>query len=371
MNRIIPIIDLKNQYRAIKSMVDERVMAVLASGNYILGPEVQAFEKEFSFYLKSKNTLGLNSGTDALYLALKAAGIGEGDEVITTPSTFIASAETIVRTGAKPVFVDVRESDSNMDPALIEKKITPRTKAILPVHLYGFVCDMDKIRHVAAAHKLKIIEDCAQSVGAYFGDRRVGTIGHLGCFSFYPTKNLGAFGDGGAVVTNDEMMAEKVRILRTHGSAMRGYYDQFGINSRLDEIQAAVLRVKLMYVDRWNSMRRSLAKHYDALFEDAGKVQVLKPSPGTTPVYYLYCILVDHRDHLQERLAEKGVTSTGHYPVPLHLLGAFKFLGHKEGGFPVAENISKRILALPLYPELAFQDQEIIVEQIKVVLQVF
>ena len=367
LKRTIPIIDLRNQYRAIKHMLDERVLAVLASGSYILGAEVASFEKEFSFYLRNKFTIGVNSGTDALYLALRAAGIGEGDEVITTPSTFIASGETIVRTGAKPVFVDVRESDSNIDADQIEKRITKKTKAIVPVHLYGFVCDMERTLQIARAHKLKVIEDCAQAVGAGIGNVRVGNIGDVGCFSFYPTKNLGACGDGGAVATNDEEIAEKVRLLRTHGSLMRGYYEQFGVNSRLDEIQAAVLRVKLMYIDRWNDMRRNLARHYDSLFEGT-KVRVFRPVPGTTPVYHLYCVLIDRRDAIQERMAEKGVTTMVHYPVPLHLLGPFKFLGHKEGDFPVAESISKRILALPLYPELTFQDQELIAEQIQLLL---
>lgn len=371
LKRTIPIIDLRNQYRAIKSMVDERILSVLASGSYILGTEVAAFEREFSFYLKAKHAIGVNSGTDALYLALRSLGIGEGDEVITTPSTFIATGETIIRTGARPVFVDVRESDSNMDADLIEKKITKRTKAVLPVHLYGFACDMDKICRIARAHKLKVIEDCAQAIGASLGNARLGTFGDASCFSFYPTKNLGAFGDGGAIVTADEKIAEELRVLRTHGSALRGYYDQFGVNSRLDEIQAAVLRVKLLYIDRWNGMRRSLAKNYDSLFEDAGKIKVLKPQGGTTPVYYLYCILVPDRDALQERLAEKGVTTIVHYPVPLHLLGAFRHLGYKEGDFPVAESISKRILALPLYPELTFQDEEVIVEQIRNLLNFF
>ncbi len=361
----IPIIDLKNQYRAIKSMVDERVLAVLASGSYILGAELAAFEREFAFYLKSENCVGVNSGTDALYLALRACGVKAGDEVITTPVTFIATAETIVRTGAKPVFVDIRESDSNMDPDLIEKKITSKTKAILPVHLYGFACDMDKIRRVASAHRLKVIEDCAQSVGGYFGDARLGTFSDVGCFSFYPTKNLGACGDGGALVTNDERIAEETKLLRTHGSVLRGYYDQFGINSRLDEIQAAVLRVKLLYIDRWNKMRRDLARNYDTLFEGAPHVRVFRALENTTPVYHLYCILVDQREALQERIAEKGITTMVHYPVPLHLTGALKHLGHKEGDFPVSENVCRRVLALPLYPELAFQEQEVIAEHIK------
>lgn len=369
LKKNVPIIDLRNQYRAIKSMIDERVLSVLASGSYILGTEVAAFEKEFSFYNKTKYTVGLNSGTDALYLALKAAGITKGDEVITTPVTFIATVETIVRTGATPVFVDIRESDSNMDAQKIEAKITPKTKAIVPVHLYGFACDLDAIHKIAKKRRLKVIEDCAQSVGAFIGNVRVGTTSDAGCFSFYPTKNLGAFGDGGALVTNDDKLAEKVRVLRTHGSVLRGYYEEFGINSRLDEIQAAILRVKLMYIDRWNKMRRDLAKNYDGLFEGSDKVQVFHAAPGTTPVYHLYCILVGNRDALQERLAEKGFSTMVHYPIPLHLTGALKFLGHKEGEFPVAEKISKHVLSLPLYPELSFQDQEMIAEQIKLAIK--
>jgi len=371
MKHNIPILDLKNQYRAIKSMIDEKVLAVLASGAYVLGAEVASFEKEFAYYLKTKSSVGLNSGTDALYLGLRAMGVGPGDEVITTPSTFIATAQAIVHTGARPVFVDVRELDSNIDPALIEAKITKKTKAILPVHLYGFVAEMGEIKRIAEAHKLKVVEDCAQAVGAYYGNARVGSLGDAGAFSFYPTKNMGACGDGGLLATNDEELADKVKLLRTHGSLLRGYYDQFGINSRLDEIQAAILRVKLLYIDRWNKMRMDLAKNYDALFEGNPKVQVFKAAPDTSAVYHLYCIQVDKRELLQERLAEKGVTSMVHYPVPLHLLGALKFLGHKEGDFPVSERISKRVLALPLYPEMSAQDQEIVCEQIKTVLNIF
>jgi dTDP-4-amino-4,6-dideoxygalactose transaminase len=360
----IPIVNLKAEYRAIKHMVDERLIAVAASGNYILGAEVEAFEKEFAFYLQAKHVTGVNSGTDALYFALRALGVGKADEVITTPCTFIATSEAIVRCGAKPVFVDVREGDSNINTELIEKAITKKTKVILPVHLYGFPCDMGKINEIAQAHKLKVVEDCAQAVGAFDHGRRVGNLSDVSCFSFYPTKNLGAFGDGGALVTRDDSLDEQAKALRTHGSELRGYYDQFGANSRLDEIQATVLRVKLLYVDRWNTMRRRLAKNYDGLFEDMKGVDLFRPTEGTVPVYYLYAVLVDRRDALQERLAEKGISSIVHYPVPLHLVEALKFLGYKEGDFPVAEKISRRILAIPLYPELTFQDQEDIASEI-------
>lgn len=367
--RHIPILDLRAQHRGIKHSLEEAVLKVLSSGQYVLGPEVEAFEREFAFYLKSPFVIGVNSGTDALYLALKALGVGPGDEVITTPSTFIATAEAIAANGAKPVFVDVRPEDSNINADLIEEKITKKTKAILPVHLYGFVCDMEKIRKIADLYNLKVVEDCAQSVGAYSQNFRAGTLSDAGCFSFYPTKNLSACGDAGAIAVKDEAVAERLKNLRTHGSTLRGYYEEMGVNSRLDELQAAILRVKLLYVDRWNQVRRKLAIAYDELLGDIPGVQRLGILAGTTPVYSLYCVLSDRREELQEKLAKKGIDSMVHYPVPLHLLGAFKHLGHKEGDFPVSEKISKRILAIPMYAELAFQDQEIIAEEIRSALQ--
>lgn len=370
MSRNIPILDLKAQYRAMKNQMDESVLRVLASGQYILGPEVTAFENELAFYLKTPHVVGVNSGTDALYLAMKTLGIGPGDEVITTPATFIATSQTIVALGAKPVFVDVHESDSNINAALIEARITPKTKAILPVHLFGFACDMEKISEIAVKNDLKVIEDCAQSVGAYCGQQRAGTFGDAAAFSFYPTKNLGAYGDGGAVALKSQKAAEHIRALRAHGSLFRGYYDELGMNSRLDEIQATILRVKLLYVDRWNAIRRKLATNYHDLFSALSpNVRTLKPAPGTTPVYSLFCISVPKRDALQEHLAKKGIDTMVHYPVPLHLVNALKFLGYKEGDLPVAEHISKSILAIPIYPELTFQDQEEIVEEIRKALQ--
>ena len=367
----IPILDLKNQYRAIKNSVEEAVLKVLASGQYVLGPEVDAFEREFAFYLKCKDSVSVNSGTDALRLALKAVGVGPGDEVITTPLTFIATAEAILANGAKPVFVDINESDGNLDAGLLDEKITKKTKAILPVHLYGFACDMGRVNEVASAHKLKVIEDCAQAVGAYWKGRRVGALSDAGCFSFYPTKNLGAYGDGGAIALHDEKIAARLKALRTHGSVIRGYYDdELGINSRLDEIQATVLRVKLLYIDRWNGMRRKLAVAYHELLSGVSQVKRFQPMNETVPVYYLFCIRVDKRDLLQERLAEQGVSTMVHYPVPLHLCGVLKSLGYKEGDFPIAEEHCRTVLALPMYPELTFQDQEIIVSEIRAALKV-
>lgn len=371
MSRSIPILDLKAQYRAMKNQMEESVLRVLASGQYILGPEVEAFEREFAFYLKTPQVVGVNSGTDALYLAMRALGVGPGDEVITTPATFIATSQTIVALGAKPVFADVHEGDCTVNADLIEDKITPRTKAILPVHLFGFSCDMGKITSVARKHGLKVIEDCAQSVGSYWGAQRTGTFGDAAAFSFYPTKNLGAYGDGGAVAVADQKTAEHIRALRTHGSMLRGYYEELGINSRLDEIQATILRVKLLYVDRWNAIRRKLAQNYQELFSAAlPEVRILKPSPGTTPVYSLFCVLVPKRDALQEWLAKKGIDTMVHYPLPLHLVHALKNLGYREGDFPAAERISRSVLAIPIYPELTFQDQEDIVEEIRQALKV-
>lgn len=371
MSTNIPILDLKAQYRAMKNQMDESVLRVIASGQYILGPEVEAFEKEFAFYLKSPHVVGVNSGTDALYLAMRSLGIGAGDEVITTPATFIATSQTILALGAKPVFVDVHENDSNLNADLIEEKITSKTKAILPVHLFGFSCDMAKISSLAHKHGLKVIEDCAQSVGSYWGTRRTGTFGDAAAFSFYPTKNLGAYGDGGAVALKDQKAAEHIRALRTHGSLLRGYYDELGMNSRLDELQATILRVKLLYVDRWNAVRRKHAQNYHDLFTGLlPHVKTLKPAPGSTPVYSLFCILAPKRDALQELLAKKGIDTMVHYPLPLHLVNALKFLGYREGDFPVAERISRSVLAIPIYPELTFQDQEDIVEEIRQALKV-
>jgi dTDP-4-amino-4,6-dideoxygalactose transaminase len=366
MNRSIPIIDLRAQYRAMKNQMDESVLRVLASGQYILGPEVAAFEKELAFYLKSPQVVGVNSGTDALYLAMRTLGIGSGDEVITTPATFIATSQTILALGARPVFVDVNEGDSNINADLIEAKITAKTRMILPVHLFGFSCDMGKIMEIARERKLLVLEDCAQSVGAYWNSVRTGTFGDAGAFSFYPTKNLGAYGDGGAVAIRDAKAGDHIRALRTHGSLFRGYYDELGINSRLDEIQATILRVKLLYVDRWNTLRRKLASNYSELLADIlPDIQCLRPADHSTPVYSLFCILVPNRDSVQETLAKKGIDTMVHYPQPLHLVNALKHLGYREGDFPIAERISQSILAIPIYPELTFQDQEQIVEEIK------
>ncbi len=370
-NDNIPILDLHTQYRAIQHMMEESVKKVMASGHYVLGPEVDAFEKEFAFFLKSNHVIGVNSGTDALTLAIKALGIGPGDEVITTPVTFIATVEAIIANGAKPVFVDVNEYDSNLNVELIEAKITDKTKAIMPVHLYGFACDMVRIGQIAQKHNLKVIEDCAQATGAYVGQKRVGIFGDAGCFSFYPTKNLSAFGDAGAITVNDAALAQKLSLLRTHGSTLRGSFDMLGINSRLDEIQATILRVKLLYLGRWNSMRRKLAANYDELLSTIPGVRTLKPMPNSTPVYCLYTIAVTGREHLQEALAQDGISSMVHYPVPLHLVNALKHLGYKQGDFPQAEKISAEILALPMYPELTFQMQERIVDKIRLTLKTF
>lgn len=354
----IPIIDLQEQYRAIKNMVDQSVQKVLMSGVYILGTELEAFEKDFAFFLKAKNVIGVNSGTDALYLSMRALGIGPGDEVITTPLTFVATVQTILALGAKPVFADVRASDSNINPEEVRTKITKKTKAILPVHLYGFPADMGTLQLLAKEHNLKLIEDCAQSAGSYYDGVQTGTLGDAGCFSFYPTKNLGACGDGGAIVVKDDAVAEQLRNLRTHGSTLRGWYEELGINSRLDEVQATILRVKLLYLGRWNIMRRKLAKNYDDLFATLNQVNPYVPTDKTTPVYCLYPIRVAKRDSLQEHLVRMGIHTIVHYPVPLHMSSALASLGYKKGDFPISEKLAGETLALPMYPELTFVDQE-------------
>lgn len=360
----IPIIDLQEQYRAIKNMVDQSLQKVLMSGVYILGAELEAFEKEFAFFLKSKRVIGVNSGTDALYLSMRALGIGPGDEVITSPLTFVSTVQTILALGANPVFADVREFDSNIDPESVRSKITKKTKAILPVHLFGFPADMSALKILAEEHGLKIIEDCAQSAGAYYGGVQTGTIGDAGCFSFYPTKNLGACGDGGAIVVQDDDVAERLRNLRTHGSTLRGWYEELGVNSRLDEMQATILRIKLLYLGRWNIMRRKLAKNYDDLFAGLKQVTLFKAADKTTPVYCLYPIRVVKRDSLQEHLVRLGIHTIVHYPVPLHLSTALSSLGYGKGDYPVAEKLAAETLALPMYPELAFTDQERILNAI-------
>jgi len=350
-----PFIDLKAQYSNIKDEVLRCINDILESSHYILGENVKKFEDDIKSYLGVSEAIGVASGTDALHLALKALDITHGDEVITTPFTFFATVEAILYVGAKPVFVDIDENTYNIDPDKIEEKITPRTKAIIPVHVFGCPADMIKINEIAQKYGLKIIEDAAQAFGAKIGDKKIGTFGDIACFSFYPSKNLGCFGDGGMVVTNNPEIADKIRILRNHGSPGRYVHETVGLNSRLDEIQAGVLRIKLKHIDEYNSLRRKKANIYTKFLSD--KVITPKEVENTYHVYHLYSIRSESRDKIKEILAKQGFPSVVYYPIPMHLQKAIANLGFKKGDFPIAEKVSREILALPIYPEIP--DEEV------------
>jgi dTDP-4-amino-4,6-dideoxygalactose transaminase len=386
----IPPLDLTQQFKSIGDEVNIAVLAVLASAQYINGPIVEGFEQQFAQYIGTDACVSCNSGTDALYLALRSLQIGSGDEVITTPFTFFSSAEVISAVGATPVFVDIDPQTFNLDLSQVEAAITDRTKAILPVHLFGQPLDMTWLMSIADRHGLWVVEDCAQAAGAEWSGAKVGSIGHIGCFSFYPTKNLGACGDGGAVTTNDLAIAQTIRALRTHGERQRYIHEDIGLTSRLDAVQAAVLQVKLRYLDDWNWQRQQVAARYE---------QMLKPMPGVvTPqaiaggraVWHQYTIrLTDaqssqkssqngsaagglhdllaapHRDRVRQQLQQQGVNSMIYYPLPLHLQPVYAGLGYQSGQFPVVEQISHQVLSLPMFPELTVEQQERVVYALK------
>lgn len=360
----IPLLDLQAQYLTIKEEINEAIQNVLDSSVYILGPQMKTLEKEIAAFCGTKDAVAVANGTDALVLTLKAFGIGPGDEVITTPFTFFASAETIAQVGATPVFVDIDPVTLNMDLTQLEGKITSKTKAIIPVHIFGQMVDVEKIMEIAARHDLKVIEDAAQAIGAEYRGKKAGSIGHASTFSFFPTKNLGAYGDAGMIVTNDEDLAARLRMLRFHGCKIKYYHDEIGYNSRLDELQAAILRVKLRYLDVWNEGRREKAKVYDQLLADAA-VQVPGRDPQALPIYHLYVLRTEDRSALMERLKAGGVANAIYYPVPLHLQKAFRDLGYKVGDFPVTEKACEQALAIPCYPELSFEQQQEIVAILK------
>ncbi|MDP4128190.1 MAG: DegT/DnrJ/EryC1/StrS family aminotransferase [Bacillota bacterium] len=352
----IPLLDLKAQYLTIKEEIDQAILNVLDSSKFILGPEMKALEEEIAAYCGTKDAVAVGNGTDALVLTLKAFGIGPGDEVITTPFTFFASAETIAHVGATPVFVDIDPVTLNMDLTQLEDKITSKTKAIIPVHIFGQMVDVERVMEIAARHDLKVIEDAAQAIGSEYRGKRAGSIGHAGTFSFFPTKNLGAYGDAGMIVTNDEHLASQLRMLRFHGCKTKYYHDEIGYNTRLDEIQAAILRVKLRYLDQWNQGRRDKAKVYDELLADT-ELKLPGRDPLATPIYHLYVLRTEERKALMERLTAGGVANAIYYPVPLHLQKAFRALGYKVGDFPVAEKACEQALAIPCYPELSLEQQ--------------
>lgn len=345
-----PFIDLKAQYIKLKDEILRCINEILESSHYILGENVKAFEDEVKTYLGVKEAIGVASGTDALHLALRALNIGKDDEVITTPFTFFATVEAIIYVGAKPVFVDIEDETYNINPDKIEEKITQNTKAIIPVHIFGCPANMEKINEIAKKYGLRVIEDAAQSFGAKIKDKKTGSLADLGCFSFYPSKNLGCFGDGGMVVTSDSELAEKIRILRNHGSRGRYIHETIGLNSRLDEIQAGILRVKMKYIDQYNELRRKKAALYTTFLSDL--VITPKEPENTYHVYHLYSIRSKERDKIKETLYNHGFPSVVYYPIPMHLQSALKFLGYKEADFPVTEAVSKEILSLPIYPEL-------------------
>jgi dTDP-4-amino-4,6-dideoxygalactose transaminase len=367
----IPPLDLKRQYQIIGAEVNEAVAAVLSSGAYIGGPNVLGFEQEFAAYIGTSECVGCNSGTDALYLALKVLNIGPGDEVITTPFTFIATAETISAVGAKPVLVDVDPQSYNINIDLLEAAISPQTKAIMPVHLFGRPVNMTALMAIADRHQIKVIEDCAQSTGATWQGRKTGNIGHIGCFSFFPTKNLGGVGDGGALTLNDASLAADLRMYREHGSRMRYYHEVIGINSRLDAIQATVLSIKLRYLDKWNQQRSTVAAQYQELLQDVTAISLPESESGGDTVWNQYTIRIlgqdrgERRDQVRAKLQAAGVISMIYYPLPLHLQQVYQDLGYQAGDFPVTEEISHQVLSLPMFPEISIEEQQRVVYALK------
>jgi len=347
----VPFVDLKAQYRSIKDEVDAAISEVIEDTAFVLGPAVEKFEKDFAAYLGAERVIGVNTGTAALHLGLLALGVGPGDEVIVPAHTFIATAEAVSHAGARPVFVDVQGATGNMDPTLLERAITPKTRAIIVVHLYGQPADLDEILAIADHHRIPLIEDACQAHGATYRGRRAGTYGALGCFSFYPGKNLGAYGEGGAVATADADLAARLRRLRDHGQRARYRHVEVGYNARLEGIQGAVLGVKLRHLDRWNQARRDHAIFYDRELRPL-RVELTERAPHRESVYHLYVVRTQARAALQENLSGRGIQTGLHYPTPLHLQEAYSGLGYAAGAFPAAERWSSQCLSLPMYPEL-------------------
>lgn len=370
----VSLLNLNLQYQGIKEEVLKEIGKVCDNQSFILGENVKALEQEIAKYCNAKFAIGVASGTDAILLPLMAAGVGAGDRVITTPYTFFATAGSIARLNAIPVFVDVEPDTYNIDPDKLEHVIKkqsaaqrPRLKAIIPVHLYGQCAEMEPIIKISKKYKLAVIEDAAQTIGATYKGKMAGSIGDFGSFSFYPSKNLGGFGDGGMVTTNSEKLAEKVRILRVHGSKPKYYHKMVGINSRLDELQAAVLRIKLKHLETWTNNRIERAERYDTLFKDAGLSDIVSlpvRRAYNRHVFNQYIVRVKRRDALRDYLAKEGIGTEIYYPVPLHLQQCFKYLGYKKGDFPASEKAARETLALPIYPELVLEEQEYVVKKI-------
>lgn len=365
----MPLLDLKAQHASLRDELRAAIERVMESQAFILGPEVEALETELASYSRVKYAVGCASGSDALLLALMALDVGAGDEVITTPFSFFATASAIVRLGARPRFVDIEPRTFNLDAAQIEAAITERTRAIMPVHLYGQCADADALRAVAARHGVPVVEDAAQAIGAEDRGRRAGSLGRVGCFSFYPTKNLGGAGDGGMLTTDDDQLAERLRTLRVHGGVSEYHHREVGLNSRLDSLQAAVLRVKLPHLERWSAARRARAEVYARLFGEAGLEGAVTPpfvKADARHIFHQYVIRVSakSRDPLMTHLRERGVGTKVYYPVPLHLQECFRSLGYAAGDFPAAERAARETLALPMYPELTADQQHDVVDAV-------
>lgn len=361
----IPPLDLKRQYASIKNEIDSAIQNVLNHGGFVLGPEVKQLESELAEYCGTRHGVGVASGTDALLLSLMAAGVSTGDEVVTSTFTFFATAGVISRLGARPVFVDIDLRTFNIDPGLIEKAITSKTKAIIPVHLYGQISEMDEISRIAEKHGIPVIEDAAQAVGSLYNGRKAGGFGLTGCFSFYPTKNLGGYGDGGFITTNDDDTADLLRKLRIHGARPKYFHSIVGVNSRLDSLQAAVLLVKLKHLPGWHEARRERAENYNTLLKDVEQLTTPFAHDYNYHIYHQYTILAQRRDELRDYLKSREIGSEIYYPLPMHLQECFKDLGYKKNDMPEAEKASEMALSLPIFPELTGEEQEYVVETIK------
>jgi dTDP-4-amino-4,6-dideoxygalactose transaminase len=373
----IPPLDLSRQYQTIAAEIESAVLQVMASGRYIGGQTVQDFEQQFAQYIGTSECVSCANGTDALYLALRALDIGPGDEVITTPFTFMATAETISLVGATPVFVDIEPETFNLDVSKVASAITEKTRAIVPVHLFGQPVDMTRLMAIASTHGLGVIEDVAQATGSEWAGQKTGSIGHLGCFSFFPTKNLGAFGDGGAVTTNDPTLAAKMRVIKDHGATQRYYHEKIGINSRLDALQAAILQIKLPYLDSWNDRRRVVAADYHQRLANLPGVILPQETPGSRAVWNQYTIRVksqelteknpteNQRDRLRQELQNQGISSTVYYPFPLHKQPVYQHLSYQTRQLPWVEKICQEVLSLPMFPELSLGEIESVVNGLK------
>jgi len=361
----IPPFDLSEQYKLIGDAINAAAVEVLASGRYIGGTWVEQFEEQFAAYIGTSHCIACNSGTDALYLALRALGIGAGDEVITTPFTFVATAEVVSAVGATPIFVDIDPHTFNLNLDAVEAAITDRTRAIIPVHLFGAPVDMTRLMAIAHQHNLFVVEDCAQATGAEWAGQKVGSIGHIGCFSYYPTKNLGACGDGGSITTNNQELRDRLRRLRDHGRKGAYYYEELGVNSRLDAVQAAILQVKLPHLDTWNGQRQTAADRYQQLLSPISDIVLPQAIAGGKSVWNQYTIRIQEqpgsanlRDELRSKLQEKGVISMVYYPLSLHLQPAYRSLGYQAGQLPEAERASREVLSLPMFPEITEEQQQ-------------